>query len=108
MIHRFINQNGDNLATGGGCAKVSPLGLPPTPDGPIVIGMFVVTEADAVAIRSTFEQEGELSAAIELRRRFPGIIDNTRARECARSIAGWTPLPAPPAKVVQLRPRKAR
>ena len=55
--------------------------------------MFLVTEADAAAIRVTFEQEGELSAAIELRRRFPGIIDNARARECARSIAGWKPLP---------------
>jgi hypothetical protein len=31
--------------------------------------MFVVTEAEAAAIRAVFEQEGELSAAIELRRR---------------------------------------
>jgi hypothetical protein len=30
--------------------------------------MFVVTEADAAAIRTVFEQEGELSAAIEVRR----------------------------------------
>ena len=51
--------------------------------------MFVITEADAAAIRATFDQEGELSAAIELRRRFPGITDNTKARACARSIAGW-------------------
>jgi hypothetical protein len=29
--------------------------------------MFVVTEADAAAIRAVFTQEGELSAAIELR-----------------------------------------
>jgi hypothetical protein len=42
--------------------------------------MFLVTDADAAAIRTIFEQEGELSAAIELRRRFPGIADNTRAR----------------------------
>jgi hypothetical protein len=55
--------------------------------------MFVVTEADVAAIRTTFEQEGELSAAIELRRLFPGVTDNATARECARSIAGWTPLP---------------
>jgi hypothetical protein len=40
-----------------------------------------------------FEQEGELSAALELRRRFPGVTDNAQARECARSIAGWKPLP---------------
>jgi hypothetical protein len=70
--------------------------------------MFLVTEADAAAIRVTFEQEGELSAAIELRRRFPGIIDNARARECARSIAGWKPLPPVPAKVVRLRSRGDR
>jgi hypothetical protein len=38
--------------------------------------MFVVTEADAAAIRAIFEQRGELSAAVELRRRFPGITDN--------------------------------
>jgi hypothetical protein len=68
-------------------------------------GMFVVTEADATAIRAIFNQEGELSAAIELRRRFPGIADNTKARACARSIAGWTPLPAPPRPVTRLRPR---
>jgi hypothetical protein len=30
--------------------------------------MFIVTEADAAAIRAVFDQEGELSAAIELRR----------------------------------------
>jgi hypothetical protein len=71
-------------------------------------GIFIVTEEDATAIRETFEREGELSAAIELRRRFPGIADNARARECARSIAGWAPLPAPPAKVMRLRPRKDR
>jgi hypothetical protein len=33
-------------------------------------GMFLITEADAEAIRAIFSQEGELSAAIELRRRF--------------------------------------
>ena len=42
------------------------------------IGMFVVTEADAAAIRAVFNQEGELSAAIEVRRLFPGITDNAR------------------------------
>ena len=58
------------------------------------MGMFVVTEADAAAIRAIFDEEGELSAAIELRRRFPGISDNVKALKCARTIAGWTPLPA--------------
>jgi len=55
--------------------------------------MYVVTEADAVAIREVYERDGELSAAIELRRRFPGITDNVNAREQARGIPGWTPLP---------------
>ena len=66
--------------------------------------MFVVTETDATAIRAVYDTDGELSAAIELRRRFPGVTDNLRARECARSIAGWKPLPPMPEKVVRLRP----
>jgi hypothetical protein len=52
--------------------------------------MFVVTEAEAAAIRAVYEQHGELSAAIELRR-FPGIADNAQARACVRTIAGWKP-----------------
>ena len=55
--------------------------------------MYVVSEADAAAIREAYEAGGELSAAIELRRRFPGIADNAKAREQARAIAGWQPLP---------------
>jgi hypothetical protein len=54
--------------------------------------MFVVTEADEAAIRAVYQQRGEFAAAIELRRRFPGITDNAQARECARTIAGWKPL----------------
>jgi hypothetical protein len=71
--------------------------------------MFVVTEADATAIRAVFEQDGELSAVIELRRRFPGITDNAKARQCARSIAGWTPpteASRPAGAVTPLRPPK--
>jgi hypothetical protein len=49
--------------------------------------MFVVSEAEAAAIRATYEQRGELSAAVELRRRFPGIASTAQARECARIIA---------------------
>jgi hypothetical protein len=67
--------------------------------------MFTVSAADAAAIRTAFDQGGELAAAIELRRRFPGIVDNARARDCARKIAGWQPLPEPPRR---LRPRKSR
>jgi len=68
--------------------------------------MFMITDADAAAIRAIFDEEGELSAAIELRRRFPGVVDTAKARACARTIAGWTPLPAPPSTVTRLRPRK--
>lgn len=68
--------------------------------------MFIVTEADAAAIRAIFDQAGELSAAIEVRRRFPGITDNAHARRCARSIAGWQLLPAVPCTVTRLRPGK--
>ncbi len=68
--------------------------------------MFMVNEVDAAAIRTAFQEGGEFSAAIEVRRRFPGITDNVKARECARTIAGWSPDPAPPATVTPLRPRK--
>jgi hypothetical protein len=60
--------------------------------------MYVVTEADAAAIREAYETGDELSATVELRRRFPGIIDNATAREQARRIATWTPLPDRPAR----------
>ena len=56
--------------------------------------MFVVTKAQAAVIRNAFEQQGELSAAVELRRLFPAITDNVQARECARTIANWKPLPS--------------
>jgi len=68
--------------------------------------MFVKTEADAAAIRDMFNRDGELSAAIELRRRFPGITDNAKARACARTITGWTLRPGQPHPVTRLRPRK--
>jgi hypothetical protein len=58
--------------------------------------MFVVSEAEAAAIRAAFDRGGELSAAVELRRLFPGVTDNTQARACARTIAGWKPLPVRP------------
>jgi hypothetical protein len=54
--------------------------------------MFVVSEAEATAIRSAFDRGGEMLAVLELRRLFPGIPDNDEARDCARTIAGWKPL----------------
>jgi hypothetical protein len=68
--------------------------------------MFVVSEADAAAIRDIFEREGELSAVIEMRRRFPGISDNANAREHVRTIAGWTSLSEPMTPVTQMHPGK--
>ena len=68
--------------------------------------MFMVSEDDAAAIRAAFERDGEFAAAVELRRRFPGIADNAQARQCARTIAGWTPTPDLPPTVARLRPRK--
>ena len=71
--------------------------------------MFSVTEAQAATIRATFEKDGELSAAIEVRRLFPGVTNNQQARSCACTIAGWTARAAVPPrsnseKVVKLRP----
>ena len=47
--------------------------------------MMVVTEAEAAAIRAVYEQRGEFSAAVELRRLFPAITDTAQARACARA-----------------------
>ena len=73
---------------------------------PHLSSVFMVSEDDAIAIRAAFHDGGEFSAAIELRRRFPGITDNAQARLCARTIAGWAPTPHLPATVTRLRPRK--
>jgi hypothetical protein len=55
--------------------------------------MFCVDDTAAAAIRQAFNEGGELAAAIELRRHFPGITDNANARRCACAVAGWTPIP---------------
>jgi hypothetical protein len=62
--------------------------------------MFVVSEAEAQAIRAIFHERGEFSAAVELRRLFPSITDTPQARECTRTIAGCKSLPRrlPPVK----------
>ena len=67
--------------------------------------MFVVTEAEAAAIRAVLHESGEFSAAVELRRLFPGVTDAEQARECVRAIAGWKPLPKR-LRPVRLRPHK--
>jgi hypothetical protein len=68
--------------------------------------MFVVTEAEATAIRAAVERGGEFSAAVEVRRLFPGMTDTAQARECARTIAAWRPLPKPPPPGRSLHLRK--
>jgi hypothetical protein len=60
----------------------------------------------AAAIREAYETGGELSAAIELRRRVQDIVDNAVARQQATAIAAWTPLPDRP-KPCRM-PRKGR
>ena len=68
--------------------------------------MFMVDEATAEAIRRANEEGGELSAVVELRRRFPGISDNDNARRCVCAIASWTPLPPLPPKPIRTRRSK--
>jgi hypothetical protein len=74
---------------------------------PILPGMFVVNEDEAEAIRTVFERRGELAAAVELRRLFPAVTDTAQARACARTIAGWMPLPVPPRPVKRRAPRRS-
>jgi hypothetical protein len=95
------------LATRYSTAKPA-AGLPAVACVTMLPAMFVVSEEAATAIRTFFEQEGELSAAIEVRRWFPGITDNAQARECARTIAGWKPLPAAACQITPLRLRRSR
>ena len=76
--------------------------MPATIRKPHALAMFVISEAEAAAIRATYKQRGEFSAAIELRQLFPGFTDNAQARECARTIASWRPLPK------RLRPKRLR
>jgi len=69
--------------------------------------MFSVDAATAEIIRRVFEESGELAAAVELRRHFPGIADNEAARRCARAIAGWQPAPPQPPKSARTRRTKS-
>jgi hypothetical protein len=50
-------------------------------------------------------QGGELSAAIELRRLFPGITDNAKARECPRTSrwrSSWSRAPRSPRRTASV------
>jgi hypothetical protein len=56
--------------------------------------MFMVSDAQAEEIRAAYDRGGELLAAVEVRRLFPGIADNANALACARTIANWTQPPS--------------
>ena len=64
--------------------------------------MFLVSESDAAAIRTAFDQSAEFAAGVEVRRPIPAITDNVEAREYARTISRRTPLmvPTQPARVM--------
>jgi hypothetical protein len=70
-----------------------PQGLPRHGTRPKLCGMFIVDEEAAAAIRRAWTEGGELSAVVELRRRFLGITDAADARSCVRAIVGWTQRP---------------
>lgn len=57
--------------------------------------MFMVSAEEADLVRAAYERGGEFSAAVELRRLFPGLLDSEDTRECARTIAGWKPRALP-------------
>ena len=69
--------------------------------------MFALNEQEITAIHAAYDQGGEFAAAVELRRLFPGIADLQKARECARTIVGWS-RPAPPVPKPTSRSRRAK
>jgi hypothetical protein len=74
-----------------------------------VSGMFMVSEMAAAAIRRAFEEGGDCSAVVELRRHFPLTVDDAQARLLVRTIAGWQKLPPRQAKKPAVRrPRSTR
>jgi hypothetical protein len=56
---------------------------------------FVVSEAEAAAIRAIFEQGGDLSAAVELHRLFPASPTLRRRETAPGPIAAWQPRSVP-------------
>ena len=100
-----IDTTAQDPATVAGC--VSRFRLPSPARRGHASGMFAVSEADAAAIRDAFEHGGELAAAVELRRLFPGLANNENTRLCARSIASWQPPPVPPVKPRRIDRRRA-
>ena len=57
--------------------------------------MFSLSEDEITSIHAAFDTGGEFAASVELRRLFPGITDLQKARQCVRTIVGWSrPAPA--------------
>jgi hypothetical protein len=57
--------------------------------------MVTLSDEDTAAIQRAYHESGELSAAIEVTRRFQAITGE-RAREWARMIAAWRPVEVQP------------
>jgi len=56
----------------------------------MLVSMVTVSDEDIIAIQTAYDESGELSAAIEVTRRFQAIRGE-RAREWARMICAWKP-----------------
>ena len=56
------------------------------PAGPCSLLMFIVTEEAATAIRTAFDQGGELAVAVELRRLFPVSATMPRPQSAPRRL----------------------
>jgi hypothetical protein len=55
--------------------------------------MFALDDATVMIVRHAFDEHGELAAAVELRRHFPGIGDLAWVREVVSIILRWQPIP---------------
>ena len=66
----------------------------------------MVSEAERAAIRAAYELGGEFDAMLALRRIAPGIAVD-QARECALTIAGWSPLEVPAKPKIRRRHNQA-
>jgi hypothetical protein len=68
--------------------------------------MFMVSEVERAQIRAAWEHGGEFDAMLKLREIAPGIAVD-QERECARTIASWSPLVLPLKKKRIVRRRAA-
>ncbi len=61
----------------------------------MLASMVALKDEDIIAIQAAYHESGELSAAIEVTRRFKAL-SGERAREWARMIAAWRPVEVQP------------